>query len=462
MNKNYKTSALLIACIIIVVTLSFIQFYLVRNTYQLTKDNYYAEVKKAMSNLAGSPNITLLEERAMESLRQGVYQHVNEQTSRTTFFRRLKNSIDSINNEQTNNHLCKTLDQTNPTRSARYRSQYDEIILEFNGKSDTLLNTVMKPIVYLGSPIRTDNTILLNKDFSVLSRVKTQTQSGKKHTPTLNLRILVRLSHYVDISSWKKEVFKRMAGILILAIILIIAVIVLFYLIFSALVRQKRLAEIKTDFANNITHELKTPLSSVNLILKSIMRKDVQAKPVMLEDLLQSLRRQHEKIQHLVDNVLESAMVTDIKMQLEELEITGFLQEYTYDLRLADHPLVVKIDQQSLLLTTNAASLEKILNILIDNAEKYSEANKTISLKAFAANKHYVIEVSDQGPGIPVQYQKQIFDKFYRVPELDKHTIKGLGLGLYLCEQAAIQVGAQLTVKSSLNQGSTFILKLPV
>ena len=447
MNKNHYHKALLTACILIVGTLSFIQYYLVKNTYQLTKDNYYGEVKKLISQITGKSEMIFFAEEARNNLRHAIHQYLDKKMSKAEFIHLLEKSNQGVNDSSTV-YLNNMLSRNPELQGIIYKSQFDEISYEINGNADTLLRGSQKPVIIIGSAFKNNNTMLLDKDLT--------------NSTEDELRIVVRQSNYIDISSWEEEVFKRMSGILFLAIGLILAVIILFYLIFSAMIRQKKLAEIKTDFANNITHELKTPLSSVSLILKSILRKDVQAKPQVLEDLLQSLGRQHAKIRHIVDSVLESAMATAVIAEMEELEITGFLHQYFNDLMLANQPLLIEIEPQQLILHTNAVALEKILNIFVDNAAKYSEAGKAILVKSYTGNGHYHIDITDNGPGIAIAYQDQIYDKFYRVPELNKHTVKGLGLGLYLARQTALQINAQLTIRSMPGAGSTFTVSLPI
>ena len=447
MNKNHYLKALLIACILIVGTLSFIQYYLVKNTYQLTRDIYYGEVKKLISELTGKPEVLFFAEQARSNLRHTVHQYLDKKMSKADFIRQLKKNNQGVHDSSTV-YLNKMLRINPELGGIKYKSQFDEITYQTEGKSDTLLWHRERPAIIVGGAFQTINTILLNKDLT--------TSSGDE------LRIVVRQSNYIDVSSWHKEVYKRMSGILFLAIVLILAVIILFYLIFSAMIKQKKLADIKTDFANNITHELKTPLTSVSLILKSILMKDVLMKPKVLEELLQSLGRQHEKIRLIVDSVLDSAMATAVTVEKEKLDITDFLHKYFHDLTLANHRLLVEIEPRSQILLTNEVALEKILNIFIDNAAKYSKAGSVIQVKSYIQDNHYYIGITDQGRGIALEYHGDIFDKFYRIPEINSHNVKGLGLGLYLAKQTAIQIGVQLSLKSKPGSGSTFILTFAI
>jgi signal transduction histidine kinase len=269
-------------------------------------------------------------------------------------------------------------------------------------------------------------------------------------------------SQYVDVSVWKDEVLKRMYGVFILATVLIIGVIMVFFLVFRAMLRQKKLADIKTDFANNITHELKTPLSSVSIIFKSLNTPQVKNNPHMVEEMLVSLERQFNKVRHTVDSVLDSAMAADLRIELDELDISDFLVNYVSNQTVGTHLLTTEISAQIVMIKTNVVLLEKVLDNLLQNAVKYSPPGSVIKLNSWVDGSWYAVAIIDNGPGIAKEYQKFVFGKFYRVPEQNRHTVKGLGLGLYLAKQAIGRLHGSLTLDSIFGKGSTFTIKLPV
>lgn len=460
MNTNHKINVLLISCIVIVGTLSLIQYYLVKNTYQLTKEKYYAEVRAGLSKITSSAEAAAIEEKVLENLKQTAILYADKQLSEPAFFKVAAGKNDSVI-KAANSYFDGIISSNPLLKGVHYQSQYDEVVLDINDREDTLLAGSAKPYVYTGHIIHSPNTLLLSQGNTQSFTNKNIKKTGRNNYSS-NFRIRIKGSHYIDISRWKQEVFKRMAGIFLLAAGLIIAVIVLFYLVFSAMLKQKKIAEVKTDFANNITHELKTPLSSVNVILKTLERKEVQANPVMFDSLLQSLYRQQAKIQQTVDSVLESAMLTDVRMEQAEFNITNYLLQYTKDLMPASHPLVVQIEPARQMIKIHLPTLEKALNNLMDNAVKYSPDGSKVSFKAYSNEGCYTIEVTDQGRGIAHGHQIEVFDKFYRIPEQNKHTVKGLGLGLYISKQAINQLGGSLTLASTLGKGCTFTIKLPI
>jgi two-component system, OmpR family, phosphate regulon sensor histidine kinase PhoR len=460
MKTDNKRKALVLACIIIVGLFSYIQFYLVLNTYQLTKDKYYAEVKKETSKIADLPVINALEDKAFENLKHSVILYSNNQLNKTSFLKTLKTLNDSVR-EEANVYLKKAFAKKAVLNGIRYKLQYDQIIVEANGNANVLMPLTDSPLIIIGSSFHTNNTILLNQA-STVSLINVQISNEGDKTTSKTLRLSVRQSQYIDVSDWRTIVFERMAGIFILATILIVAVILLFYFVFSAMIKQKKIAQVKTDFANNITHELKTPLSSVNVILKSLEKKEIQQNQVAFNELLNTLTRQHIKINSIVDSVLESALSSDLNPEKSKIEISAYLKQYLGDLKLENHQLSSAIEDRKTYIFTNAASLEKALNNLVENAVKYSDVGTTITFKSYGTAHEYVIEVSDQGPGIPLQYQNNIFEKFFRIGGNNLHEVKGLGLGLYLSKQAIIQLGGTITLVSKPEQGCTFSIKLPL
>lgn len=442
------------------IILSFIQYYLVRNTYQLTKDKYYTEVRKAMSKITRLPAIVALETEMSEQMKTALIAYSKKELSRAAVVS-LLNNINKPVNKQAGEYIFKEIDKDPLLKGVRYSAQLDEVVIEYEKNIDTILSSSAKPVLTVGKSFRTDNTILLDHSSSMSTGYVT-TKDGAENSYLNSPVIRVEQSKYIDLSKGKLEIIKRMGGIFVLACGLIIAVMILFYLVFRALLRQKKVADIQTDFANNITHELKTPLSSVELILKSLSRQEVKSNPEKTAELHEMLNRQYYKLKQTVDSVLESAMSEEVVPTLKEVNITTYLHQYTKDLSITSHPVQVNIAPENYWLKINTISIEKVLNNLLENALKYSNEGTLITITAYAREKEYFIEIKDSGSGISAQYTSQIFNKFVRVAEQNRHTVKGLGLGLYLSKTAVQQMGGSISVNSKPGHGSTFTIKLPL
>jgi two-component system phosphate regulon sensor histidine kinase PhoR len=463
MKKNgFKIRALLISSVFLVIVLIAIQFYLVLNTYRITKEKYFKEVVAELQLINKKAALETMDIDVVKNLDKLVELFIKKLISKDELKFRLKKT--GYQNRSKANKLRSGYFHDEPLlKDIRYRSQFDQIVIEMNGKQDTILSNTGEPLLYIGEKFDNSNTYRISdkhSDFKVV--VSAEEGEQKQITGSQSHDITIRKSEYIDISGWQRQVVTRMTLIFMLAAGLIIAVILLFFLVLRALFKEKKLADIKTDFANNITHELQTPLSSMNLIFKSLARQEVKQNTLLLEDLLQSLNRQYEKIQQSVDSVLESAISGKDVFELKEVDITTFLNAYAKNFPITSHPFEMALDARSISLNTNTTVLEKILNNLLENAMKYTTGGTSIMLRSYVSAQNYVIEVSDTGPGIAKAHHAYIFDKFYRVSEANQHAVKGLGLGLHYCKQAVTGLGGSITLDSAMGTGTTFIIKLPL
>lgn len=412
-----------------------------------------------MSKIISEKEITVLDEQMGRELKELLQRYAEGKINKAELTSLLKQG--NAVNLKAGQYVTLQIKKDPLLKGVKYRKQYDEIIVETDGKADTVLSARARPILITGESFLSSGTVLLEKSRSLSTSYMESKTDNRKNIYTDNPKIAFKQSKYINVSSWKLEIFKRMGGIFLLACGLLITVVILFYLIFRALLSQKKLTDIKTDFANNITHELKTPLSSVELILKSLARKEVRNNPEKTDELLTLLNRQHYKLKHIVDSVLESAMSEELVPELKNTDITGFLNQYVTHLTITSHPLKVNILRETCNVRISDIGMEKILDNLLENAVKYSDEGKLITITAYAKYAFYFIEITDSGPGIEAQYRGQIFEKFVRITEQNKHTVKGLGLGLYLSKIAVQQMNGTISVSSKTGHGSTFMIKLP-
>lgn len=441
-------------CTLILGVLCFVQFYLIRNTYNLTRDKYYQDVREAIGSVTAPPLSDSIYNRSLVALRQTLQRYRHGSLQRQDLYRVFARANDSLNHAS--NKVLRERMAAHPLlQGVFYKYQFDEIILYTGNRADTVLTDTDAPFVFMGESFNRANMIQIGYGAQIASLYR-----GIATDSSSTFRVMHH--QFIDISQWKRVVWVRMAGILVLATGLIVAVIVLFYSVFRTMLRQKKIADIKTDFANNVTHELKTPLSSLGIIIKSLSLPEARQNTTLFEELLQALARQHAKLQHTTDSVLESSMLPQVPVRPGAVSLPALIHQLVIDFNSTSHTIQVLADKTERLVRTDRDKLQTILYNLLDNAVKYSDAGSEIRLHAYAAGKDYVIEIHDQGKGIPSQEQPRIFGQFYRVPEGNRHTAKGLGLGLYLSTIAATQLGGSITVQSIVGKGSTFTLKFPL
>lgn len=333
--------------------------------------------------------------------------------------------------------------------------EYTRVLLYSGGKTDTLLGTGSHPLLLAG---KGNGTFLISEGKQQTGFV---VQPISPYAQTRFYRLTVWNRPGINAANWQQTVLRRMSATLAGSAALIAALVVVFFLIFSALLRQKRIADITTDFANNMTHELKTPLSAAALAVKSLRTPDAKLDDEWFDELLGQLDRQHGKIRRLMDNVLTSALDRPIGMvRLRQLKLKTLLDDLTILATAAGRKLVLT-GQTEAVICTDPDLLTAILSNLLDNALKYTPPGSPLNLNIHTADRTMIISLHDQGPGIERKYQRYLFQKFFRVPQADGGQIKGLGLGLYLSRIQARQLNGKLTYEQNAGGGSTFNLILP-
>lgn len=267
-------------------------------------------------------------------------------------------------------------------------------------------------------------------------------------------------------------VLRQMSGILATSFIILLILAFSFWFLIRTLLRQKTLEEMKSDFTNNITHELKTPIS-VAYAANDALLNFSQAKEKAQRD--KYLRICQEQLQHLsglVEQILSMSMERrkSFRFCLEELSLQEITEQLAEQHRLkADKPVRISLDiePKDLSIFADRTHFSNILSNLIDNAIKYSPEEADIEIRCRkdtakgAKEEQTEISVRDHGIGIAPDRQRHIFDKFYRVPTGNLHDVKGYGLGLFYAKTMTEKHGGTLSVRSEVGKGSTFSIKLP-
>ena len=274
---------------------------------------------------------------------------------------------------------------------------------------------------------------------------------------------------YMNINGWKKIVLKRMYGIFAIALSLFLFVFGLLYYSIKNLIKQKKIADVKTDFVNNITHELKTPLATLTLATKMLSNNTVKQNEIVLNQTVQTIERQNKRLQKLIDQVLDNSLgYQEIKLKKEEVKINDYLNTVLDDFLLSvkDKNVSIKRDftkSNIQNLTSNILKIDKfyfttaILNIL-ENAVKYN--GNEIKINSQIKDK-FTLSIKDNGIGISKKEQKNLFEKFYRVANKDVHNVKGLGLGLYYTNQIIKAHSGEIKVNSEEQKGTEFVIEIP-
>lgn len=234
----------------------------------------------------------------------------------------------------------------------------------------------------------------------------------------------------------------------------------------TALYRQKKAADVKNDFINNMTHEFKTPISTISLACEAISDGSItyaEAKELFIP----TIRDENNRLQKMVENILLTARLNkgQLRMNVEIVDIHQLINKIIHSISLQISASKGKITQQlnaiNYRIFADPIHIENIIINLTENAIKYSGNAPTIEIRTHNEGKNIVIEVEDHGIGIAKKEQKHIFQEFYRVSQGNRHDTKGFGLGLGYVKKIVSLHHGNISVKSELNEGSTFIISLP-
>lgn len=251
--------------------------------------------------------------------------------------------------------------------------------------------------------------------------------------------------------------------------ILILIIIAAFSSTIIIIVRQKKVQEIKNDLINNITHELKTPISTISLACQAIADPDLGSLPGTRDKYIGMINEENKRLGMLVENVLQAAVFERGEGQLKlrkvdmHQKISSVLRSLDIQIDTRKISVVKNFDARDFIVEADEVMVTNLIFNLADNAIKYSrktEGNITVSTWNEGTNFH--MEVADNGIGISKENIKRIFDKLYRVPTGDIHDVKGYGLGLSYVKKIVEAHQGIIQVKSQLQEGSRFQVRLPL
>lgn len=259
------------------------------------------------------------------------------------------------------------------------------------------------------------------------------------------------------ISAMKQWVFTSM--------ILLLVVLFFGYSMFVIL-KQKRLSEVKTDFINNMTHELKTPISTISLSSEVLMQDGIAQQPERLKQYASIIQNENNRLKRQVDKVLQIATLEkgDVSLRKESLDIHAIITSAlsTLQVMAAEKEGSIKLDlaAERCEIQGDRVHLTNVIYNLLDNAIKYSKQPE-VHVSTESSAKKLIIYFKDNGLGLAREDRERIFDKFYRVSQGNVHDVKGFGLGLFYVRRILDAHRGKITVTSELGQGSMFKVELP-
>jgi two-component system sensor histidine kinase VicK len=435
---------------VVLIALIAMQYYLVKTTYDYKVAQFYTEVKEKIAKITN--DFTDIDSTIM--------------TSKDIYYNRLLSSY--IKDKNFKSQLKSKL-LANPYRDVLTELLRRKINLEFPKnkidfavvtnkfivfnsaqKSDTIFSE--KPVI---GNILYGNLASLDDAFSVRNYVGTINGDS-------NYKLLTEETLFVSVKNWEQIILQRMATVLILSILSMVILISLFVIAIRALIKQKKVSDVKTDFINNITHELKTPLTTLSVSTKILERKEVQENEAIMNSVIETISRQNIRLQNIVDQVMNNSLgFEEIELQKEKVKPNSLVKTILDDFHLAYPNVEIQSELSTLelnLLLDKFHLTTAITNVL-ENAVKYGCQN--ITIKTEIKKDQFTISIQDDGIGIPKNKQSLLFEKFYRVEQGNVHNVKGLGLGLYYVDQIIKAHKGSIQVVSDLGKGALFTISIP-
>ncbi|OQP59617.1 hypothetical protein A3860_36675 [Niastella vici] len=472
---KYSTTLHTIIAVASLLILSYVQFFLLYNTYELKNDHYFFAEKSTITKeyLAAIRNDkvfpgggAILDKYLIGHMQQleELYNHDRAAFSRLgqqvcdSAFRDLRkaNNLDSL--------LLAIMKRNGLDRKIRYASTIESVEIAFQRDRYIPLYQQNGSYPFIDPQIQTKAGI----------RIGGTLENLEANTMAQNLMVSSSMDHtyrisfslYIDTYNRKQTILGQMMPTFLLSLLSVGGVVLLYFVTFRNWIKQKKLSEMKSDFINSITHEFHTPLSAIIVANRTMQNETIITNRESLLPLTEVVKRQAERLKTLIGQTLEITTMNKLSLQLEKRPVHHLLDELLLDYRLNATESNVTLTLQKNA-TRDVVLLDPfwfttiILNIF-DNAVKYNaRENKEIVVTTFSDRRALHIAIADNGIGMTKEMRKHIFDKFYRGMSETRSRVKGLGLGLFYVNKAINSHRWKIDIRSVEGEGSVFTISIP-
>ena len=443
--KNRTVNAVAILGIFSIISILTVQFVWIHNTRQLQQE--YIDIQQREDSL----NLREFAQQARAALR---------------------NVLTQLNQNEDPNNIYGAIKQVSYQHyTVDISDEIQPFYLETLLKKELYLQDIQQDFLYgiydcFIDSIELSGLITFDKD-SIYAK---QPQALKGITPeSLNL---TKDGHYFTVffPNLKLDKIEAASSFSPIAYLLIVVIFVVVFFAFSLgiIIRQKRLSEVKNDFINNMTHELKTPISTISLSSELLLRLELPQDEEKMRKYASIIYKENKRLEKQVERVLNIAKLDKDKVILnkEQIDLIAILEEvkenFNFNQAQGGGQIQLNCPSDQALICADPVHLTNVLFNLVDNAVKYCKLSPSIQMTVQAEKEGYRIEIQDNGIGIRKEDQKLIFDKFYRVPTGNIHDVKGFGLGLYYVKLIVEAHQGKIDVRSNTDKGTTFSIWLPL
>ena len=335
---------------------------------------------------------------------------------------------------------------------------------EIHDLKETPFEFAVTPTSMIGEQVESDNFARLYQDtvnnMSIVYPLVSPSGSISEGVSPEELLVII-------VPDLKNIVWRQMSWMVAGSVLFTILIFAAFFITLKALLKQKKLSEIKSDFINNMTHEFKTPLATISLAVDALKNEKVMQDRTKTEYFSGIIKEENKRMNKQVETILQAAMLDkqQIQLNLKVLHAHDLINTAVNNMKLPIEEkhgkLEVKLEAENDLVLADEVHFTNLVNNLLDNAVKYSKDNLVIKLGTQNINNHFRIKIEDNGIGMNKETLHRIFEKFYRAHTGNLHNVKGFGLGLSYVKTIVTAHHGKIKAESTLGKGSCFIIDMP-
>jgi two-component system phosphate regulon sensor histidine kinase PhoR len=266
----------------------------------------------------------------------------------------------------------------------------------------------------------------------------------------------------------KAYLFSQISAMLIMSSLLILSMVFIFTYAIRTILKQEKLSIMKNDFINNMTHEFKTPISTISLACQALTDEDIPKSSDLYVTYIGIIQEENRRLGSMAEKILQSAILERAEMSLNIIDIdftdvvSDVMRNAEIQIRPKNGSITLVDNAPHTMIKADPVHISNVVNNLLDNAIKYSPDTPQIALEISTKDECMIFRVSDKGIGINKSNQRKIFDSLYRVPTGDVHEVKGFGLGLSYVKAIIEEHKGKIELESQLGKGTTFFVILPI
>ena len=452
--KRNSIGFVIVMATISVLGILLIQFFFLKNSYDLNEKQFHQLTTSALRSVANQIN----------EYNAKVYGHTSKPVESCT--------VDQISN---NYYVVNVNDVIDPNLlehflTVEFKKRNLNLPFEY-GIYDCDSKKMVHGNALKGDSILPNAKTSKNRDSGSCSMEELMydkhVKKANKKTRVCNLPTCEKYTYYFGVHFPDRTQFynSRLIAWYLMTGILFFVVIFFGYAVYI-IIKQQRLSEIQKNFINNLTHEFKTPIASIELAAKVLANPKIIEQPERLREYVKIVGQQNKRLSDHVEKLLQMATIekTKLHLNLEQIELNSFLADSIKEFKNSQNGNAYAINLMSSVVDANVLAdklhFSNLIFNILDNAIKYCTVEPDIIVRLVKNKNHYVISFDDNGIGIQKDYRQKIFNRFYRIPTGNVHDVKGFGLGLDYVQKIVMRHGWRINVIENSRKGSTFIVEI--